>query len=381
MPKLTRRHLLAAPASLLIASASAAPPTGTAPPGANARGKPAEAGLHVRAQRKGMFYGSAIDHTILRNDPAYLAHVPLECGLVVGEASFKWADIHPAPDKFAFERADMLMAYAARHNLRVRGHALLWHEANPAWLESELTPANAEHLLTTHIRSVVGHYRGRLLHWDVANEVIAPEDEKPLGLRNTLWYRALGPRYLDIAFATCAAVDPGALRVLNDYGTDYAIPYEEKKRAAMLAVLADLKSRNVPIQAVGLQAHLDASQTALDQKILAKFVADIAAMGLRVIVTELDVRDNKLPADIPSRDDAVAAMGRAWLDAVLVNPAVLGVLTWGLSDRRSWLNTKFPRPDGLPQRPLPLDAELARKKLWTAIAGALDTAPAREAHA
>ena len=118
---------------------------------------------------------------------------------------------------------------------------------------------------------------------------------------------------------------------------------------------------------------------ALDQKVLNRFVQDIADMGLGVVVTELDVRDDRLPADIASRDIAVAAHARAWLDAVLPCPAVTGVLTWGLSDRRSWLNDTFRRPDGLPQRPLPLDADLKRKKLWEAMGAAFDGAPRRTA--
>jgi endo-1,4-beta-xylanase len=126
-----------------------------------------------------------------------------------------------------------------------------------------------------------------------------------------------------------------------------------------------------------LQAHLDAAETRLDQRVLSRFIADIAAMGLKVVVTELDIRDDRLPADIAVRDRAVADHARAWLDAVLPNPAVLGVLTWGLSDRRSWLNQKFPRKDGLKQRPLPLDADLRRTPLWYAIAAALDSVPPR----
>ncbi len=147
---------------------------------------------------------------------------------------------------------------------------------------------------------------------------------------------------------------------------------------ALLNLLADPVRRGVPIQAVGLQAHLDASITALDQNILSRFVGDIAAMGLKIIVTELDVRDDRLPADLVSRDIAVANHARTWLDAVLPNPAVLGVLTWGITDRHSWLNDKFPRPDGLPQRSLPLDTDLNRKRLWAALADSLDAAPGRD---
>ncbi len=367
MITLPRRLALAGGAALL--SGSAVPK--------RAAGVTELSGLHSRAAQKGMFYGAAIDHGLLRDDAAYMAHVPVECGMVVAEASFKWRQFRPTPDKFAFEAAEQLMAFAARRHLRVRGHTLVWHEALPDWLPEQLSPTTGERILSTHVRTVVEHFRHRLAHWDVANEVVHPEDGNPVGLRSTPWLTALGPRYLDIAFETCAAADPGALRVLNEYGTDYAVPWEEKKRGALLDLLASLKARNVPIQAVGLQAHLDASQVALDQKVLNDFVNAIASMGLGIVVTELDVRDNNLPADIASRDIAVAAHARAWLDAVLACPAVSGVMSWGLSDRRSWLNDNYKRADGLPQRPLPLDTDLGRKKLWEAIAASLATAPYR----
>jgi endo-1,4-beta-xylanase len=333
-------------------------------------------GLNQRARRRGLFFGTAVNHETVSADPAYLDKIDADSGMVVGEASFKWADIHPEPDKFDFSRADALMDFAARRKLRVRGHVMAWHEGNPDWLEQALTPASAEGLLRRHISAVGKHFQGRLAHWDVVNEVIQPDDGKLLSLRNSLWFKALGKSYLDTAFHATQEADPGALRVINEFGVDYPLAWQARKRQAFLGLLADLKARNIPVQAVGLQAHLDAGEK-IDQKILSKFVGDIASLGLKIIVTELDVRDQTLPADIALRDSAVAAHAKAWLDPVLANPNVLGVLSWGLSDRHSWLNEKFPRPDKLDQRALPLDKELERKKLWWSIAAALDAAPYR----
>jgi len=363
MPMIARRTLLATAAATVAGPAMAQSVPQTA--------------LNARARKKGLFFGSALNHDTLMNDPAATARVNAECGIVVAEAAFKWADIRPTADDYDFTKADALLGFATRNDLRIRGHTLVWHEGNPDWLPSKLTSGNAEKMLTDYIRTVVGRYKGKLVHWDVVNEVIDPDDKQPLNLRKTLWQQALGPAFLDIAFHTTAATDPTALRVINDYGTDYTLPWQERKRAALLELLADMLRRKVPVQAVGLQAHLDAGEVTLDQNVLHKFVADIAAMGLKVIVTELDVRDQRLPAYVPVRDDAVAAHARAWLDAVLAERAVLGVLTWGISDRNSWLNEKFPRPDKLAQRPLPLDASLNRKKLWSAIATSIDAAPTR----
>lgn len=182
---------------------------------------------------------------------------------------------------------------------------------------------------------------------------------------------------LDIAFGACAAADPPALRLLNEDQIDYAWPAHERKRGAVLELLARLRARGVPVQALGIQAHLEAGVPELDQMALERFCADVASLGLRIVVTELEVRDNRLAADPATRDAAVAAHARAYLDAVLPSPAVLGVLTWGLTDRRSWLNEEIPRADKLTQRALPLDARLRRKPLWNAIAAAYEAAPIR----
>ena len=343
-----------------------------------AAGDSSSLALNARARRKGLFFGTAVNDDHLQSDPALMARVDAECGIVVGESSFKWSQLRPDAEHFDFTSADALLAWATARHIRVRGHTLAWHEGNPDWLEPALTPASAEKLLVDHIKTVVGHFAGKLQHWDVVNEVLNPDDNQPFGLRNSAWLKALGPAYIDIAFRATEAADPKALRVINEFGTDYDIGWQARRRGAMLTLLADLLRRGVPVQAVGLQAHLDAGETTLDQKILSRFIADIAGMGLKVIVTELDVRDQRLPADLRSRDTAVADHARAWLDAVLPNPAVLGVLSWGISDRRSWLNDKFARPDKLAQRPLPLDGDLNRKKLWTAIAASIDSAPARQ---
>ena len=373
----TRRSLLAGSAAAVMAAAAARPGWSANPPPLPRQTTATGPGLNARAARKGLFFGSAVDDTQLRSEPPMLAHVVADCGMVVSESSFKWEALQAEAGKFTYGRADALLQWATKNKLRVRGHTLVWHEANPAWLETQLTPQTGEALLTGYIGNVCGHFRGKLAHWDVVNEVLHPEDGQPLGLRATPWLKALGPHYLDLAFHAAQQADPNALRMINEFGLDYTLPWQEKRRVAMLNLLETLLVRGVPVQGVGLQGHLDASETTLDQRVLARFVGDIGGMGLKVVVTELDVRDDRLPADIAARDQAVADHARAWLDAVLSSPAVLGVLTWGISDRRSWLNAKFPRPDGLPQRPLPLDADLKPTPLWYAIAGALDGAPGR----
>jgi len=132
----------------------------------------------------------------------------------------------------------------------------------------------------------------------------------------------------------------------------------------------------VPIRRFGLQSHLN-SLIPLDARRLRRFLAEIAAMGLAIEITELDVDDRAFPADIEARDKAVADYARRFLDVVLDEPAVLNVLTWDIIDRNTWLNTSSERRrrDELPQRSLPLGDGYVRKPLWAALRQAFLDAP------
>ena len=333
-------------------------------------------GLHERAMAGNRFFGTAVNDVLLADDRAYMSQVRSECGMVTGETAFKWGELRPKADRWNWAPADRVMAFAARRGIQTRGHTLLWHEHNPQWLLDELTPATAERLLTRHIEAVTTHCRDRAVQWDVVNEVLEPKDDRPFGFRDSVWYRAMGTRFIETAFHACAQADPLALRFINDYAMEYAWPEHEAKRQDMLALLSRLKAQGVPVQGLGFQAHLEAGVD-VDQTRLARFFADVAGLGIKIVVTELDVRDNRIAGDAATRDAAVASHTRAFMDVVLACPAVMGVMSWGLSDRRSWLNDEMPRDDKQPQRALPLDADLRRKPMWTALAEAFAAAPAR----
>ena len=115
---------------------------------------------------------------------------------------------------------------------------------------------------------------------------------------------------------------------------------------------------------------------------LRRFLADIAGLGLTIQITELDVTDEHAPADIAMRDRLVADTYRRFLDAALDEPAVKMVVTWGLSDRHSWIvrretnQTKW-RKDGLPPGRCRSTPICGPKPAFTAIADAFAHAPWR----
>jgi endo-1,4-beta-xylanase len=244
------------------------------------------------------------------------------------------------------------------------------------WIQGAIaTRAGAERTLVDHITTVVGHGKGRMHSWDVVNEAI--DDGNP-ELRHTPWFNALGADYIDIAFRAAREADDRLLLSYNDYGIQHADANSDRKRAAVLRLLEGMRRRNVPIDALGVQSHLGAGLPFDEQK-FRRFIGEVAGMGLKVFISELDVRDRDLPADQDPRDQAVAELTKRFLDAALDERAVKIVVTWGVSDRHSWLNEnpQARRTDGRPVRGLPLDEQMARKPMWRAMAAAFDGAPQR----
>jgi endo-1,4-beta-xylanase len=311
-------------------------------------------------------YGAAVRSDVLASDPAYRNAVIANCQLVVPESELKWLELRPTPAEFRFERADAIIDFARQNAIEVRGHTLAWYGALPPWTEAIATRAEAERALTDHIETVVSRYRDVIPSWDVINEPLVDWPENASSLRPSIWARQIGPDYLRLALETAAAASPDARLVLNEYDVEYTGPRYAARRKALIQLLRSLRDRDVPLHAVGLQAHLFAGRT-IDRDGLQELLAEITALKLDVWVTELDVIDYELPGKIGERDALVAGVASRFLDAVCEVVRPKAILTWGLSDRYTWVPIYFKRRDGMPNRPLPFDAEFRPKPLFDVI--------------
>lgn len=343
----------------------------------------AEIPLRELAAAKGLIYGVASDYSDLSSNPEHANLVAQESAMLVPGLELKWRALRPSPDTFDFTKADWMAEFARRHNLLFRGHTLVWGNKKtlPDWLEGTLNPQNAEQVLVKHIETVAGRYAGRMHSWDVVNEAVVPQGKGPgpNGLRKTIWLETLGEDYIDIAFRAAAEADPKALLVYNDFSLEYDTPEQESKRTNVLKLLERLKSKGTPVQALGIQSHIGGGDdTRLNPNKLRNFMSEVAGLGLKILLTELDASDQKLPNDPATRDRLVAKRYEDYLSVALAEPAVIAVVSWGLSDRYSWLQRRKRRSDGAPQRPLPYDGELRPKQARNAIALAFEGAPKRD---
>ena len=369
-PTATRRQVIAGALAMLFAGRS------------STAAAEVPAALRDLAAAKNMLYGTCVQEPQLAAQDDFTALVQRECSVLVAENAMKWQWMSHHPSEEDFSVPDQIVDFAMRHRLAMRGHTLLWYWRTPDWFKALPDRESAERAMVERVTAMCRHYRGRVFCWDVVNEPIYVEHGRDDALRTTVFLDQVGPGYLDLAYRAARAADPEACLVVNEYGLIDDTPEADRKRDAVLRLLERMKRAGTPVDALGVQAHIDFAGDAFMPAKFRRFLAEVAALDLEIQVTELDVTDERAPGAIAVRDRLVADAYTRFLEVALDEPAVKVLVTWGLSDRNSWIvrheyKAEVERKDGLPSRPLPFDAALARKPAWHATAAALRAAPKR----
>ena len=340
---------------------------------------PSSTPLKSLAESKGFLYGTSATPGDLK-DRQFTDIVIQQCDLMAPGLQLKWNMLRPTPDTYNFGPADDLLHFTQDHGMKYRGHTLVWHNALPTWFASYATPQNAQQLMLDHINKVAGRYAGKMHSWDVLNEALLPSDNRSDGLRSTSpWLELIGPDYIEQAFRAAAAADPHAILCWNEYGIENETPENEVKRKFFLQHLSALRQKGVPVQGIGIQSHLDASNKHFPGAQFDAFLHQISDMGLKIIVTELDFTDSFVSSDPAARNQLIASRYEEYLGLVLKHHSAIAILNWGIADKHTWLNGnyKFPRKDQSPFLPLPFDTNTQPKPAWYAMARAFQNAPSR----
>lgn len=304
-------------------------------------------------------FGAAVNASILRSNTQYKALVVKEFSSITAENAMKFGTVHPAENTYSYTDADEIVALAQANGKRIHGHTLNWYKSLPSWVTNFQGDTQAwENLLKTHIQTVVGHFKGKVVSWDVVNEAF--EDDGTY--RNSIWVQKLGTDYIARAFQYANQADPDALLFYNDYGHEYSAT----KRTAILNLVNNLKNRGIPIHGIGLQMHTRYNQTDAN---ITSAITSAAATGLKVHISELDVALN--PDNVASLTytaslaDQQAAKYKFIVKTYFSIPKAqqFGITTWNVTDADSWIPAEYSRPDW----PLPFDRNYARKAAYQGI--------------
>jgi endo-1,4-beta-xylanase len=319
--------------------------------------------------------GAAIHAGDLTGEHAFLLNKHFSS--VTSENDMKWSSLQNVQGVFTYATADAQLAFAKANGKRMRGHTLVWHNQTPAWVFNDATgapltptPENKALLLgrmETHIRAVVAHFGSDIYAWDVVNEVIDPA--QPDGHRRSVWFNITGTEYIDRAFQVAREVAPNAELYINDFSTTDTV-----KRQFLYNLVADLKSRGIPVDGVGHQMHnnvdFPSGQAIIDT------IELFHGLGVKNEVTELDVSiySNSLPGpiadyfDIPA--ERLVLQGyryRTFFDAFKrLQGKVASITFWGQADDHTWLATS-----GRTNAPLLFDTSLKKKHAYWGVVDSL----------
>jgi endo-1,4-beta-xylanase len=240
----------------------------------------------------------------------------------------KWDTTEPSNGNYNFGPGDQVVSFAQSHNMRVRGHNLVWHSQLPGWVSS-LPQNQVQGVMESHITTEATHYKGKVYAWDVVNEPFNEDGS----LRQDVFYNAMGANYLADAIRTAHAADPNAKLYLNDYN----IEGENAKSDGMYNLAKNLLSQGVPLGGIGLESHFIVGQ--VPSSMLAN-MQRFAALGLDVAVTELDDRIH-LPASSSDLQQQANDYSTVVKNCLAVTRCV-GVSQWGIDDGHSWIPGTFP---------------------------------------
>ena len=330
------------------AMASSSAPAAPKHPAAASAATVAPDSLRALAAKVGLRIGDVASPSRLSN-PQVAAITAGQFSVVTPENEMKWQVVEPTQGQFDWSGADQVVAFAQANHQLVRGHTLMWHSQLPTWLtdgvtKGTITDAQLKILLQQHITTEVSRYKGKIWQWDVANELFANswDTAQPDGLNaNDFWIQHLGSGIVADVFRWAHAADPNALLCYNDFN----IAGEDGTNVKFQNVynfVKNLRAQGVPISCVGEQGHLD-TQYGFSGTRFQQDLAGYASLGLKVAVTEADVRtfvettDNQqTPTNNPETLAQPYEFGQM-LKACLAVRNCISFTIWGADDAESWV--------------------------------------------
>ncbi len=279
--------------------------------------------LQAAAAESGRYFGTAIAASRM-SDTQYTTIANREFNMITAENEMKMDATEPSQNQFSFSSGDQIANWAFQNGKRVRGHALAWHSQQPGWMQN-MEGSSLRNAMLNHIAGVAGHYKGKIYAWDVVNEAF--EDGSSGARRNSNLQRT-GNDWIEAAFRAARSADPNAKLCYNDYNTDN---WSHAKTQAVYNMVRDFKSRGVPIDCVGFQAHFNSGNPVPSNYHVT--LQNFADLGVDVQITELDIAGS---------GTSQAEQFRGVTQACMAVTRCTGITVWGVRDTDSWRASDTP---------------------------------------
>jgi endo-1,4-beta-xylanase len=316
---------------------------------------------------------------IEEKNPGAARLIPVQFNAVTPENIMKAEVIHPEWNRYDFDLADKLVAYAKKNDMKVTAHTLIWHSQTPPFLRRIKDADSVKQYFVNHITTVASRYDGKVYSWDVVNEALNEDGT----LRNSIFLQKLGDNYIVEAFRLAQKAAPNTLLYYNDYNIE-----QPKKRAGAIAIIKKIQAAGVRIDGVGIQGHWHMDNPPLQD--IEQSIKEFSALGIKVAFTELDLsalpnpRGRANSADISNTaqyneqanpytksfpDSAQQKLAKSYADIfnlfLKYKNNISRVTFWGVDDGQTWLND-FP-VRGRTNHPLLFDRQYQPKPAFYSV--------------
>ncbi len=245
-----------------------------------------------------------------------------------------------------------LLKWCAENDMALRGHTIIWHSQTPSWIFYENFNTGGELVsrevmlarMESYTRQVFEKledmgYLDLFYAYDVVNEAWMEDGTK----RDSLWLQTIGDDYLWYAFYYA---DKYAPDYIDLYYNDYNEQFKTDTLYEFIQTLVD-EEGNYLIDGIGFQAHLYTEDSLVDYF---NTMDKLAALGLKISLTELDVCLGTWPVIKSPTEENLQAQGQFYynlingiLERVEAGTVKMDSLTfWGFSDQYSWRKERSP---------------------------------------
>jgi endo-1,4-beta-xylanase len=231
---------------------------------------------------------------------------------------------------------------ALAENLKagIQAAPVLWgtnEYGTPAWLPKDRN--ELLRVLERRVKSAVTRDAHRIADWEIVNEPLAPKPD--------VFAQRIGTGYIESAFLWAREAAPEKRLMINEYGVFGSIEKHNYNRDKYLNLLNELKSKNVPFDVIGIQAHANGEW--YEPSNVAEQLERYAALGKPIQITEfsaqtLEYDDRATPLGISGAyksgvwtAEKQAEFYREFYTVSFSVPQVEAIVAWGLDDARAWL--------------------------------------------
>lgn len=224
----------------------------------------------------------------------------------------QWKPVEEVQGLEDYTKADASVDFAQENGIQLRGHALAWPDTRfmPEWLIGQSAQTHQDEI-NERIDNVVSRYSGRLVHWDVNNEM----------LNFTYFEDVVGPGIRSAMFVRARENDAGVKLFTNEYGLNESGYKTQRYRE----LIQGLQSEGADVGGIGLQSHFDGN---VSPKALELTLAKLTDLGPEIWFTEFD-------ASNPDPVERAKLLETFYRYAFSV-PEAHGIIMWGFWAGNHW---------------------------------------------